>query len=155
VGGIGAPKSALPDKANLIFRWATALPLRHAKALYRQRDEKRDPGSVSDLIEARGDGYVLEIFGLPAIVAHRGTGSLELALKQTAYARTKSGRTLRPDRVDVAIHALTLTVRIHFPREAAFALADREIECYGDLQIFEFRERFKLSAMLYQNGLEL
>ena len=33
VGGIGAPKSKLPDKADIIIRWVSALPERHAKAL--------------------------------------------------------------------------------------------------------------------------
>src|SRR6266545_706226 len=41
VGGIGkAAKSRLPDHADLIVRWASALPIHHAKALYQQRSEK-------------------------------------------------------------------------------------------------------------------
>jgi len=61
VGGIGAPKSKLPDKADIIIRWVSALPERHAKALYRQRDEKTDPRNVSDLIGPPEADYVLEI----------------------------------------------------------------------------------------------
>ena len=155
VGGIGGPKPKIPDRADLIIRWATALPVRQAKALYRSREGKLGAERVNEMIEARGDGYVLEILGIPAVVAHRGTGTLELLLRQSAYARTRTGRTIRPDRVEVTIQALTLLVKIHFPRSAEFTAADRELTCYADLQIFEFRERFQLNSMVYLKTLEL
>ena len=155
VGGIGKPASKMVDTADLIFRWATALPVRQAKALFRQRDGRLDPAKVSYLIEPRGDGYALEIFGLPSIVAHRSAGSIEAILRQSAYIRARSGKTIRPQRVEVTVGALMLDVKIHFPRTEPITVADQEIECFGDMQIFEFRERFKLSSMAYGGSLEM
>lgn len=155
VGGIGKPKSSLPDRADIIVRWVSALPVRHAKAVYRLRDERLDPGKVSDLIPAPESDYVLEIFGLPVEMAHRGTGTLQALLKQSATLRTRTGRTLRPNRVDVSIQALNLLVLVHFPRTTLLELADKEIEVSADLQVFEVREKFRLSPMVYQDHLEI
>jgi hypothetical protein len=155
VGGIGAPKSKLPDKADIIIRWVSALPERHAKALYRQRDEKKDPRNVSDLIGPPEADYVLEIFGVPAVVAHQGAGSVELAARQSTWLRTKTGRTIRSNRVQVLLQGLTISILIYFPRTEPIRLEDKEIECYGNLQLFDFRERFKLSSMVYLGHLEL
>lgn len=156
VGGIGGkPKETLPDRADVIFRWSSALPVRHAKALYRLRDEKLPPARLNDLIGTPDADYVLEIFGLPVVLAHQGTGSVENVLKQGTYLKTRSGRLLRPVRVEALLKTLDLTVRIHFSRANPIELTDREIEVYGDAQVFEFKEKFKLSAMSYQGRLEL
>jgi hypothetical protein len=155
VGGIGAPKSKLPDKADLILRWASALPVRHARALYLQRSEKRPIADLNALIAARAPGYTLEIFGIPALIAHKGAGTVEHLLKQSAAIVTRSGRTIRPSNAQVAIQALSLIVNVHFPASEPISLADKEIEVSGDLQIFGFREKFKLGAMTYLGNLEL
>jgi hypothetical protein len=155
VPGIGVPRTSLPERATFIVRWASALPIRHAKALYKQRDEKLDAAKLNELIGVAGDDYILEIYGVPAEVAHKGTGSVEMVVKQSAYLRTKSGRTIRPTLVEASLHSLTMTIMVHFPRSSALTLADQEVECYADLQIFDFREKFKLSSMVYQNHLEL
>jgi hypothetical protein len=155
VGGIGAPKPKIPNEAHLIFRWASALPVRQAKALYRQRDEKLDVRRVGEMVETLSPGYVLEVFGLPAIVAHRGVEIVKMKLEQSAYLRTQSGKTLRPRRVDAEVHGLNVTALIHFPRAEPLTLADKEIECYGHADVFAFREKFKLSSMMYLERLEL
>lgn len=155
VGGIGAPKPKLPTKADLILRWASALPMRHARALYIQRSENRPPSDLNSLIDSRPPGYVLEIFGLPALVAHKGAGTIEHLLKQSATAVTRSGRTLRPEKATVTIQALSLIVHVQFPQAQPLTVADKEIEVSADLQIFTFREKFKLGAMVYQDNLEI
>jgi hypothetical protein len=156
VGGIGGKsKETLPDRADVIFRWASALPVRHAKALYRLREEKLPAGQLNGLIGGPGEDYVLEVFGLPAVVAHQGTGSVENVFRQGTYLRTKSRRLLRPVKVEAVIQALDLVVRIHFSRVKPIAFEDREVEVYGDAQVFEFKEKFKLDEMKYQGRLEL
>ncbi len=155
IGGIGVPRSSLPDRATIIVRWASALPIRHAKALYKQRDEKLDAGKLNELVGVAGPDYVLEIYGVPAEVAHKGTGSVEMVVQQSAYLRTRSGRTIRPTKVEASLHAATMTILVHFPRSQALTAADQEVECYADFQIFDVREKFKLNAMVYLNHLEL
>ncbi len=156
VGGIGGkPRETLPDRADLIFRWASALPVRHARALYRMRDEKLPPGRLNELIGVPEDTYVLEVFGLPVVMAHQGAGSIESVFRQGTTLRTKSGRLLRPVRVEAVLGAAELTVRIHFSRVKPIEAKDREIEVTGDVQIMEFKEKFKLGSMQYQGRLEL
>jgi hypothetical protein len=157
VGGIGAgvPRTHLPERADLIVRWASALPMRHAKALYRQRSEKLSPDRMNELVGEADQDYVLEIFGVPALVAHQGTGSVESVIRQSAWLETKTGRRLRPNRVEATLHGLDLIVLVHFPRSNPIQATDKELEFYADLQVFDVREKFKLSTMVYQSHLEL
>lgn len=155
VGGIGAGKPKMPLGADLIVRWASALPVRQAKALYKQRNERTEVRNPSDLIEARSSDYVLEIYGIPAEVAHLGTESVEAVAMSSAWLRTKSGRLLKPNRVEAKVHALTLTLLIHFSRDAAITLKDQEVECFVDMQIFQAKAKFKLDSMKYLGALEM
>ncbi|MBL8176485.1 MAG: hypothetical protein JNK48_17550 [Bryobacterales bacterium] len=156
VGGIGGKvKETLPDRADLIFRWASALPVRHARALYQLRDEKLPVGRLNAMIGVPQENYVLEVFGLPIVMAHQGTGSIEAVFRQGTTLRTKSGRLLRPVKVEAVLGAAELTVRIHFARTNPLTEKDREIEIAGDVQVMEFREKFKLGTMIYQGRLEL
>jgi hypothetical protein len=155
VGGIGAPKSTLPDRSELIIRWASALPVRQAKALYKQRDEKLDPAKLDSLIAQPEPDYVIEIYGVPAVVAHQGTGTIELLVQRSAYLQTKKGRTIRPNRVEVSLHALTMTIFVHFPRTEPIQQTDSEVDFGADLQLFHVEEKFKLSSMKYMGNLEL
>lgn len=155
LGAIGVPRSSLPDHADIILRWASALPVRQAKALYKLRADKLDDSKLNALIAAPEEDYVLEIYGLPAEVAHKGPGMVELAAKDSVYLRTRSGRTVRPNKVEARVNALSLTILVHFARTPALEVGDQEVECYGNLQVFEFREKFRLGAMVYLNHLEL
>ena len=154
VGGIGAPKPKLPNQVDLIFRWASALPVRQAKALFRQREKKLDPAKAAEMVEPPSAGYVLEIFGIPLMAAHRGAGVVEAKLRDSVTLTTKSGRVLRPGRVEAVVGS-GLAALIHFPRVEPVTVADGEVECAGNAQIFEFRERFKLGPMVYGGRLEL
>ncbi|MBV6430697.1 MAG: hypothetical protein IANPNBLG_00813 [Bryobacteraceae bacterium] len=155
VGGIGAPKPKMPDRADIIVRWASALPVRHAKALYRQRERNLDDSKLNALIGAPDPDYVLEIFGIPALVAHQGTDTVAAVVKDSVHLRTRAGKDLRPSRVEVLLDGINLDIRIHFSRQDPIQLVDKEIEVTGDIQVFEVRERFKVSSMMYQGHLEI
>ncbi len=156
LGGIGAPKPKLPMKADLLIRFPNALPMRHAKAAYRQRDEKLPPDSLNGLIDTPVPGfYVVEIFGVPSEVAHQGAGTVESLVRQSAVLRTKFGRKYQPARVEVTIQPETLKILVYFPNEEPLKVKDEEIEFSADLQLFKCRERFKLSSMTYLGRLEL
>jgi hypothetical protein len=155
VGGIGGKiKTHLPDKGDILIRWASALPIGHAKALYRLRDEKLPASKLNALIPAPAGSYVLEIFGLPVEMAHLGAGSIELLARQNITLRTRSGRVLRPARVETKVGP-NVTILVHFSRDNPIVASDQELEVSGDLQIFRFRERFRLSEMRYQDRLEI
>ena len=156
LGGIGAPKPKLPIKADLLIRFPNALPMRHAKALYRLRDEKLPADRLNSLIDAPAASfYVVEIFGVPSEVAHQGTGTIESLVSRSAYLRTKYGRKYQAARAVVSIQATTLKILVYFPNEEPLKVADEEIEFFADIQLLRCKERFKLSAMTYLGHLEL
>jgi hypothetical protein len=158
VGGIGTGKlrNKLPDTADLIFRWASALPIRQAKALYQARQEKQDLAKAAEMVEAReGTAYALEVFGVPTVAAHAGTEAISAKLKASAAIRTKTGRVIRPQRVDTGVTGEVLTSTLYFPREEPLSVEDREIEVLGDVQLFEFSEKFGLKDMRYLGTLEI
>ncbi|MEO8661772.1 MAG: hypothetical protein ABI693_25120 [Bryobacteraceae bacterium] len=156
LGGISPGKvEKLPERADILVRWAGSLPVRHATALYKQRSDKLDPSTLNSLIPPPESDYVLELFGVPAQLAHSGTGIIETIAKDSAVLRTRSGRALRANRVEVNLQGLTMTIRIHFPRTNPITMADQEIDCEADLKVFYIREKFKLSAMQYLGHLEL
>jgi len=155
VGGIGAPKSAFPGSADLLIRWASALPVRQAKALYRQRDEKLPASKAIDLIAPRGGGYVLEIYGVPAEVAHQGPETVADLARQAVYMKTGSGRRIMPVKAEAKVNALSLTILVTFPDSEAVRLSDGEVEVGGDMQIFKFQKRFPLKPMVYVGNLEM
>lgn len=155
VGGIGVPRSSLPAKADLIIRWASALPVRHATALYKLRQQKLPNARLNGLIGAPPRDYVLEIFGVPAEVAHLGAGVVELETQRTSFLRTHSGRVIKPTKVEVVPQGLTMSIQIHYPNAAPLELKDEEVECFTDLQVFTVHEKFKLNQMVYLDHLEL
>ncbi|MGC4051716.1 MAG: hypothetical protein QM757_20400 [Paludibaculum sp.] len=155
VGGIGVPRTSLPPKADIIIRWASALPVRHATALYKARQQKKGEAKLNELLGTPPQDYILEIYGVPAEVAHLGAGVVEVETERTSFLRTRSGRIIKPSKVEVVPQGLTMAIQIHYPNTTPIELKDEEVECVSDLQIFAIHEKFRLSQMLYQNHLEL
>lgn len=156
LGGIGAPKPKLPMKADLLIRFPNALPMRHAKALYRLHDEKLPADRINSLIDAPvSNFYVVEIFGAPSEIAHQGAGSVESLVARSAYLRTRFGRTYHPSHVEVTIQPTTLKILVFFPSEEPLKVADEEVEFFADAQLFQCKEKFKLKPMMYNGRLEL
>lgn len=155
LGGIGAPKSKYPTKADLLVRWVSALPVRQATGVYRQRSEKLDQIRTNEIIGTAGDDYVVEIFGAPVELAHSGAESIEAIATQSVTLRLGGGRVLKPTSAKVAMQGETISIRVHFPRSAQIRVDEREAEVIADFQIFTLRTKFKLAPMVYQNHLEL
>jgi hypothetical protein len=158
VGGIGSGKvrNKLPDTADLIFRWASALPVRQAKALYRSRDQKGDPSKVDTMVEARaGSSYAFEIFGVPTPAAHAGAEAISARLTKSAAIRTKAGRLIRAERATTELAGEVLVSTVYFPCEEPLSFDDREIEVLGNVDLFDFVERFRLKDMRYLDSLEI
>lgn len=155
LGGIGAPKPKFPDKADLIVRWVSAMPLRQATALYRQREEKLDPSRLPELVGLATDDYVLEIFGAPVELAHSGAESVEAIAVDTVKLTSPGGRSLKPSKAHVVLQGETLAIRVHFSKAELVRLEDKELECTADFQIFQVKTRFKLGEMVYSGRLEI
>lgn len=154
IGGIGVPRTSLPLEADLIVRWASALPVRQARALYLYRAQQHPVRTLNELLEEEPEHAVLEIHGLPAQMAHKGAGAVELAAVQGVRLRGARGRLLAPLKARADLAGLTLDLYLHFDRSAVASLGG-EVEVVADLQIAKFRERFRLSQMMYNGRLEI
>ncbi len=155
VGGIGINRNTLPDKADILVRWASALPVRQATGLYKQRDGNLSAGALDSLIPPAEADYVVELFGVPAELAHRGAESVEAIALNSAALVTRAGTAIRASRAKALVQGATMTVLLYFPKTTALQPRDEEVECVVDLQIFSLREKFKLSAMVYQGELAI
>lgn len=147
LGGIGAPpKDHLPNKAELIIRWASALPVRQAKTLFTKKVE---------MLNEFGKDYTLEIFGVPSELAHLGAENVESVAMGGVVLRTKGGRVIKPRGAKVIIAGEQLTIFVHFPRGEALELEDDFVQVDGDFQIFGFAQRFALKKMVLAGKLEI
>lgn len=155
LGGIGAGKPKLHNDAELIFRWASALPVRQATAVFRMKDEKIKPSNLNALIPQPENDYVLEIFGIPVEMAHMGAEAVESFAVRSVTLTTARGRAIKATAAKVTLQPETLSLKIHFPRTPPVEAADKEIQLRGDLQVLSFQVKFKLGEMNFQNHLEL
>jgi len=147
LGGIGAPpKDQLPHKADLILRWASALPVRQAKAIYTKKIEQ---------LGEFGQYYTLEIHGVPAEVAHLGTENVEAVAMGGVVMRTKKGRVLKPVGADARVQGTSMVIYVHFPKTEPLSAEEEFVQVDADLQVFGFAERFLLKKMEYQGRLEM
>jgi hypothetical protein len=154
IGGIGVPRTSLPLEADLIVRWVSALPVRQARALYLYRAQANSVRTLAELLEEGPADAVLEIHGLPAQIAHKGAGSVELAAMQGVRVLLARGQALAPRKARADLTGLTLDLYLHFDR-AALAAAKGDIEVRADLQIARFKERFRVSQMFYSGRFEI
>ncbi len=154
IGGIGVPRTSLPLEADLIIRWSSALPVRQARALYVQRSQGGAGRTLGELLEDEPEHATLEIHGLPAQIAHKGAGSVELAAMQGIRLRLPRGKVVAPVKTRADITGLTLDLYAYFERSALGPVGG-EIEVVADLQIARFRERFRTSQMLYGGRFEI
>jgi hypothetical protein len=157
LGGIGrGKKESLPDRADILVRWVGALPVRQATALYRVRDEKLDAGKLNELIGSPERHAVVEIFGLPAGIAHQGTSVVEdIAMRSATLRVGNSGTPMKAVKVEAQLQGVGLTIRVHFERTPELMQCRGDIEFVVDMQIFEVREWFRTVQMRYRGALEL
>lgn len=155
VGGIGVNRNVLPHKADILVRWASALPVRQATGLFKLRDAKLPSSQLERQIPPAEAAYVWELFGVPAEIAHRGPESVEAVAVNSAQLVTRKGRALKATHAKATVQGETMTLRIFFPKTDPLTAADEEIDVEVDMQIFSLREKYKLASLLYQGNLEL
>jgi hypothetical protein len=150
VGGIGAPKPKVPREAQLLIRWSSASPVREALVRY-----KAGQSTAPAVSEEPEKFYMIEILGVPAIVAFSGIQVLQDELYRSAGLLTKSGRTIRPESVYATPQGEFLGIWIRFPKTEPLTLADKYVDLVGKTAVFSFKKRFELRSMLRGGHLEL
>jgi hypothetical protein len=156
LGGIHPPKTKnkLEDRADILLRWVSALPVRHAVAMYKHR-EQGEKGSLNSLIPPPEKDYVLEVYGLPLELAHAGLETIQNIATSGASLRLRNGRSIKASHSQASVQSDSLAIRIHFPSETPIALDDQELEVAVELQVTSIRERFRLAPMTYMGRLEI
>lgn len=155
VGGIGVGKPKVPTEAPLTVLWASALPIKQAMARTKFRGEEANSGQARTFVDKHENDYVVEAYGLPALVASTGVGVVQSAIFNSAYLRTRSGKVIRPGSVYVPVRGAKLVITMRFPRTEPITEKDGWVEVYAKSEIFEFRRRFPVKAMKYRGKLEL
>jgi hypothetical protein len=145
----------LPGQADITVLWASATPIKQAVALSRLGREESLSDEARRTIETSESNYVLEVYGIPAIVAHGGAQLIQTEIHQSASLRTKTDRVIRPESVYTRIQGDKLVITMRFPRTEPITTRDRWVECSAKTGIFEFNRRFHLSQMVFQGKLEL
>ncbi len=155
VGGIGVPRAAVRTEAYLTVRWSSAMPVKLAATLDKYGSKAATLPEARQEIERKDAFYVVEVFGLPSIIAYMGAQSLAYEIQQTAVLRTRRNRVIPVDSVYVPVHGAYLSITARFPRTPPITLKDKEVEFFASGGPFKFKKKFKLKPMVYKGRLEL
>lgn len=147
--------SSVPAEVYLTIRWSSALPIRQAIALDRWgRDGLDDPEAVRFLNREEPD-YVLEIFGIPVIMAPQGARRLEAELLSTAGLFVKGRSPIRATSAHVPELGEHLSAELRFPRLDPISIDDGTVEFTAEAGPMNIAKKFKLKPMVYRGRLEL
>jgi hypothetical protein len=160
-GGGGGQRSADPGGATfqqlrripVSVVWSSALPIR--QALTRRRvglDAPIPPDEQRKLSEAE-PFYIVAIIGLPTRIAQSGT--IDELRDRTAL---KPGRKERIKPGDVRVFPAgerSVGLEFQFPKSAAIALEDKDVEFVTKMGEVDITKKFKLADMMVRGRLAL
>jgi hypothetical protein len=153
-GGRGGGGGGIP-MMNLIVRWQSALPVKHALLKFRYGNEVGTSAEAQQFMNREESHYILGVTGLPARMA-RLTQDTE-ALKSSAVLKRKGKQDIVPESVEARNieQSKTLDLYLLFPKTDEITLADKEVEFQVKLGQMEVKRKFKLEKMVYGGKLEL
>jgi hypothetical protein len=128
------------------------LPIRQALALSvpgRRREE------AAGLVAPADRDYVIDIFGLPAILLHRDVARLQKDLERTAKLLVNGRSSMSATSVRVPEHGMHLSATLRFPRFDHIAGNEGNMQFLAEAAGMKIAQVFKLNAMIYLGVLEL
>jgi hypothetical protein len=152
-GQSGGRNPSVRSEAYLTIRWSSALPIRQAMAI--EEHGRKLPREVQEELAIERDEYVVEVFGLPAIVVHKDVNEMEDELTDHALLDTSSGPRISVDSVKMPPHGAYLSMTFRFPRREVLSLEHKEVVFYAAAGPFVIEEKFKLKNMVYGGQLAL
>ena len=150
----GGEPTSVRVEAYLTVRWSSALPIRQALAIERWGRGGLEMPEAAEALAAEPDHYLVEIFGLPAMIAPEGVKRIEEDLRRTARL-TLSGRSVSPTAVRVPEYGMHLTAKLAFPRWEGVEPGDGAIGFRAEPRPLEIATKFKLDQMVYEGRLAL
>ena len=146
----GGASPGVQTEVYLTVRWSSALPIRQALAL---QEAGRDKAAVE--LPPEPKEYIVEVFGLPAIMAPEGAMRVQEDLEKSASLWWKGGRTIRASSVTVPEHGMHLSAEIRFPRSPEITEESGALEFSARAGAIKIEPKFKLKPMVYRGRLEL
>ncbi|MBM3787941.1 MAG: hypothetical protein FJW30_26635 [Acidobacteria bacterium] len=140
-------------EANLTVRWASALPLRRARAVL-EYGSWTDPRAAEVLRKPAGE-YVLEIAGFPTTLMTQGTRRMEAELLNTAEIALRGQRPMRALSASVPDHGMHLMATLRFPAYSEVPPADGFVTVTAQTGAIAVSTKFALREMLYSGSLEM
>jgi hypothetical protein len=158
-GQPGAPRtggaSSVRSEVFLTIRWSSALPVRQAIALDRWGRDRLDEPEARKFLSVPETDYVVEVFGIPAIVAHQGARRLEAELFDSARILVKGRAPIRTASAHVPVFGNHLAATLRFPRHQPIEPGDHSVEFLASGARMDIARKFKLESMTYEGRLEL
>jgi hypothetical protein len=115
----------------------------------------REPEEAATLVAPTEQDYVIDIFGLPAILLHRETARLERDLEKTAKLLVNGRSAVSAKSVRVPGHGMHLSATLRFPRFDHLGKEHDKIEFAGEAAGMKIAQAFRLNEMTYHGVLEL
>jgi hypothetical protein len=99
--------------------------------------------------------YILEIFGVPVILAPHGTERLEETLARTSRLSMEGRRPAPPSAVHIPEQGYHLSAEMRFPRFDRIGPEDGSVELSAEAGPLKIARAFRLKSMVYQGRLAL
>jgi hypothetical protein len=138
----------------LTVRWSSALPIRQALALERWGRSGLNAPAAIEWLNQEPKEHLVEVFGLPAIMATNGAKRIEEDLSRSCVLWLKSRLPSRAASVHVPEHGTHLSAELRFLRASGITPQDGAVELRGETGPIQIAQKFKLREMVYQGRLE-
>jgi hypothetical protein len=151
------PGGGGPTKAEIFLttRWASALPVRRARALQQYGAHGLQHEDAVALLTAKQTEYVVEIAGFNVSAIRQGAKKFAADLSKTARIVVPGRRPLSANDAQAPEHGMHLMVTLRFPRFENLEAKEGHIEVIAETRGIALRERFKLKELIYAGSLEL
>jgi len=158
-GGRGGPAGDVPisgpSSVGVVVRWQTALPVKQALARLKFGKDAANSADAKTFLDQQETTYVIGVIGLPAMMMAAPPEQLKNMLKNRTTLSVKGKGMLAPSEVQIMPNNTMVDVYFSFPRAAALALEDKEVEFASKIGFSDVTTKFRLKDMVLNGKLEL
>jgi hypothetical protein len=150
-GGSAQGSVEMTPSINLVVRWDTALPIKHAVAKQLLDASGGTSPEAAKLLEKQETQYVISVSGVPSRMM-RGDPS---RMKPQAFLNIKGKDPIQSINFKVGRDQANVIFFLVFPKTTPIVLEDQEVEFTLKSGPIDIKRKFKLKEMVYQDKLEL
>ena len=155
VGGIGVPRNKDRVEVNINVRWSSALPVRQAALLHKYGRAEMESEQVRRELEKKEKFYVLDVSGIPSMVAYLGVAEMQSQVYGTARLFVGKKLKIKPESAYVRNLGAKIAVTVRFPKTEPITRKHGEVEFWMKSGPLEVLRSFKPKSMIYHGRLEL